>query len=440
MKLFRLLFFSSILFFTTTNADVWIDPIIKQNIINKGAEELSVIVLLKGAPSPLVSSSLEERRLSKSRILRVLSNLGLSEAELRRATILWSVNGVHIYLNSDQIVQLAKTKELQAIIYDFEISLDIPKSFEPDIRDQKITWGIKKINLIKVWNELKLTGKNVKVGVLDTGYSDHPALRNRVVADRSFTFGQKFGPTDGHGHGTHCAGTIGGTTVDGKVIGVAQGVDFVIGRIFNNKGKGSLSLMLKGMQWIADPDENPATKDYPAVVSNSWGTAWKNQNKIEALLRAVQTWKNVGIIPVFAAGNSGPRPQTILIPGVFDESITIGSTDRSDRIARFSSQGPGVYLGNKTDKPDLTAPGVSVYSADLNGKYTYRSGTSMATPHITGIIAIMLEANPNLDTEQVRKILKESSIDLGDSGYDYAFGSGRIDAYNAAIKALQSLN
>ena len=440
MKLFSYLIFVTIFTFNSIYAAAWIDPVIKQNIINKSDEKLSVIILLKGLPSASITNSISQRESFENRILSVLSSVELSERNLEKGTILWAINGAHVHLKTNQLLKISENQEVDSIIYDSEVSLDFSETIQDENTFQRVTWGIKKINAQKVWTELKLTGKNVKVGVLDTGYSDHPALRNRVIADRSFTFGQKFGPTDGHGHGTHCAGTIGGTTVDGNVIGVAQDVDFIIGRIFNNKGKGSLSLMLKGMQWMADPDENPSTNDYPAVVSNSWGTAWTQEKKIEPLLRAVKTWKNIGIIPVFAAGNNGPRPQTIVKPAAFEESITIGSTDNNDKIARFSSQGPGVYFGSKAEKPDLTAPGVAVYSSDLYGKYKYRSGTSMATPHVAGIIAIMLEANPNLTTEQVRQILKESSIDLGVNGYDYAFGAGRIDAYKAAIKAIQSVN
>ena len=94
------------------------------------------------------------------------------------------------------------------------------------------------------------------------------------------------------------------------------------------------------------------------------------KKRIEPLRRAVMTWKNIGIVPLFAAGNNGPKPMTILKPAVFEDSITIGSTDGDDKIARFSSQGPGVYFGRKTEKPDLTAPGVSVYSSDLKAVST----------------------------------------------------------------------
>lgn len=414
-------------------ASTWIDPVIKQKIINRSEETISVIVLMKD------TAELKDRKLVARKLSDFASNYLTNEFEGQKGSVLWNINGLHLYLNIADVQTLSQHQEVRSIIYDEEITIDDTYAESEDELQAKITWGITKIDVQRVWSSLGITGDNIRVGVLDTGYSDHPALRNRVVADRSFTFGAKYGPTDGHGHGTHCAGTIGGTTVDGKVIGVAPGVDFVIGRIFNNKGKGGLSTMLKGMQWMADPDEDPSTRDYPALVSNSWGVSWEQPNRIEPLLRAVQTWTQLGIVPVFAAGNAGPKPQTIIKPAAFNESITVGSTDSQDRIARFSSQGPGNYLGNKTQKPDLTAPGVSVYSSDLNGKYIYRSGTSMATPHVAGIIALMLEANPTLSIEQVREILIDSTIDLGKSGYDYAFGAGRIDAYKAVSKALQSL-
>jgi len=415
-------------------AATWIDPVIKQKIINRSEETMSVIVLMKD------STKVNDLEITKSKLNDFASKYLNNESEDHKGTVLWNVNGLHIYLKVSDVRTLAEHEEVGSIIYDQEIKLD--PTYPSESKDEtlnKVTWGITKIDVQRVWNSLGITGNNIRVGVLDTGYSDHPALQNRVVADRSFTFGDKYGPTDGHGHGTHCAGTIGGTTVDGKVIGVAPEVNFVIGRIFNNKGKGGLSTMLKGMQWMADPDEDPSTRDYPALVSNSWGVAWQEPNKIEPLLRAVQTWTQLGIVPVFAAGNAGPNPQTIIIPAAFNESITVGSTDPQDRIARFSSQGPGSYLGNKTQKPDLSAPGVSVYSSDLKGKYIYRSGTSMATPHVAGVIALMLQANPNLSIEQIRNILQNSSLDLGESGYDYAFGSGRLNAYKAVSKALQSL-
>lgn len=432
MKLFiNILALLSLL--TNLQSAAWVDPVIKQKIINRSDETISVIVLLKELPS------LTDRLSVESRLKSFGSNF-LSKNTNQEGSVLWNVNGLHLYLRMDQVLLLAERSEVHSIIYDAEINLELPKVEETQESLRNIAWGITQINADKVWNTLGITGRNVKVGILDTGYSDHPALKDRVIADRTFNFGAKTGPNDRHGHGTHCAGTIGGSTVNGKVIGVATGVSFIIGGIFNSKGKGSLSLMLQGMQWIADPDGDSATADYPALVSNSWGINWTKPKQVEPLLRAVQTWTQLGIVPVFAAGNSGPYAQTIIVPGSFNESITIGSTDKLDRIARFSSQGPGSYLGIQSQKPDISAPGVSVYSADLGGKYTYRSGTSMATPHVAGVIALMLEANPNLSIEQIRQILHKSSVDLGDNGYDYAYGWGRLDAYAAVLEAQNLLN
>ena len=420
-------------------AQAWIDPVLKQRIITQSTEKISVIVLLKESDTSSRSAKQSRSNLADSS-LDIISRAGIQTTRLSKESILWSVNGLHLILNWEEILNLSRIKEIKSIIYDQEVSLALPIIQPTDENTSSITWGLEMIGASKVWNELKLTGKNVKVGVLDTGYSDHPALKGKIAGSKNFIWGQGAGPNDGHGHGTHCAGTIGGLPVNGKTIGVAPGVNFMIGRIFNNKGKGSLSLMLKGMQWMADPDENPDTNDFPAVVSNSWGVPWANPKKVEPLLRAVQTWRAIGIVPLFAAGNNGPNAHTILKPAAFNESLTVGATDSKDRIARFSSRGPGNYLGISSDKPDLSAPGASVYSSDLHGKYSYKSGTSMATPHVAGVIALMLEANPGLSVDEIQEILKSSSLDLGDAGYDYQFGWGRVNAYKAALGALQSLN
>lgn len=418
----------------------WIDPLIKKEILNDSGEYFSVIVLLEDIPAGLNRASRKNRDELYRRVSLILNQAGLNDASFLEENLLWVSQGFHMVVNTAEMKALASHDEVKSLIYDSEISLDIPTQNTTWGPTEGPTWGLVTLEIPRVWEELNLRGRGVRVGILDTGYSDHPALRNRIEASRTFVWGKDDGkPNDGHGHGTHCLGTIGGSEVGGRQIGVAPEVSFLVGRIFNSKGKGGLSGMLKGMQWMADPDNNPATQDQPAVVSNSWGVHWKDPRRTEALHRAVKTWKDQHIIPVFAAGNSGYRPATILKPAVFEESITIGATDSEDRIARFSSRGPGRYLDRETRKPDVAAPGVSVYSSDLNGKYSYKSGTSMAAPHVVGIIALMLEANPNLSAEDVRAILRNSTLDLGQSGYDYAYGWGRINGFEAAQRAAQNL-
>lgn len=421
----------------TVHSTAWIDPILKKEILNQSEEYSSVIVLLNDLRDNEKASARSTRDRLRRRVLSILQKSGFNIAGFVDSSLLWISNAFHVLVNAKEIQAIAEDSRVKSIVFDSEISLELPQQETVWGSTAGSTWGLEMIEIPRVWEELDLRGKGVRVGILDTGYSDHPALKNRIELSRNFMWGQDDGkPNDGHGHGTHCLGTIGGSSVNGKRIGVAPEVRFLVGRIFNNKGKGGLSTMLKGMQWLADPDQNPNTRDQPSIVSNSWGVNWKDPRRTEALHRAVKTWKDQDIIPVFAAGNSGYRPATILKPAVFEESITVGATDSKDKIASFSSRGPGRYLDRETRKPDVTAPGVSVYSSDLQGKYSYKSGTSMAAPHVVGIIALMLEANPNLSTEDVRAILRNSALDLGQSGYDHAYGWGRIDGYQAVKRAL----
>lgn len=423
------------------HSDTWIDPLLKQEILDQSDEYHSVVVLLQDLKDGQKASSRDSRDRLRRSVLTILQKSGFNPASFLDSNLLWISNGFHVVANTEEIRAIAKNSQVKSIIFDSEVRLDLPtqKTFWGAVSGP--TWGLKKLSIPRVWEELNLTGKGVRVGILDTGYSKHPALDGRIEISRSFTWGKDDGkPNDGHGHGTHCLGTIGGSVVEGRQIGVAPGVRYLVGKIFNNKGVGGLSGILKGMQWMADPDQNPNTQDQPALVSNSWGVSWKEPHRIEALHRAVKTWKEQGIVPVFAAGNNGYRPATILLPAAFEESISVGATDSEDRVASFSSRGPGRYMDHESGKPDVTAPGVSVYSSDADprkGKYSYRTGTSMAAPHVAGIIALMLEANPRLTTEEIRSILGKAAVDLGERGYDFAYGWGRVDGFEAVREALE---
>jgi hypothetical protein len=286
---------------------------------------------------------------------------------------------------------------------------------------------------MKVWSELGINGTGVTVGVLDTGIdSNHETLAGRVVATKDFVSDyEDNAPNDGHGHGTHCSGTIGGTNAGGKHIGVAPGVNFMVGKIFGDSGSTTVAAIMNAMQWIADPDDNPETNDFPRVVSNSWGGPLNNQWE-----DIINTWRSVGIIPVFAAGNSGPRPNTVSAPGAYKQVISIGATDSQDKIARFSSRGPVQYYQETYIKPDVSAPGVDVYSAKPGGGFQNMSGTSMATPHVAGVVALMLQADPEIDAERVREILEQTALELGQPGKDGAYGSGRVNAFDAVQLVL----
>ena len=303
---------------------------------------------------------------------------------------------------------------------------------DENVDSDQFTYGLKKVRAAEVWNELGIDG-GYNRRCFDTGIdSEHADLAGRVIKNKDFVSSYADGEAnDGHGHGTHCAGSIGGGATSGKAIGVAPKVNFIGGKIFSDSGSTTREAIMNGMQWMTDPDGNPDTDDFPRVVSNSWGgplgTHW---------VEIMNTWHAMGIAPVFAAGNSGPRPGTVGAPGAYKEAITIGATDSQDRIARFSSRGPVTFQGETYIKPDVSAPGVDVYSAKNGGGYQKMSGTSMATPHVAGIVALMLQADPDLPVERIREILHETAVDFGEPGMDNVFGMGRVDAYEAVKLVL----
>lgn len=180
----------------------------------------------------------------------------------------------------------------------------------------------------------------------------------------------------------------------------------------------------------------------PHIVNNSWG----NPNTFnKEFYEDVQAWVAAGIFPLFAAGNEGPGAQTVGSPGSFPESFTIGATDSNDQVASFSSRGPVYWIdeeGNQQRllKPNVTAPGHQVYSAwpgvRGQGKYNTISGTSMATPHVAGAIALLLQANPNLSIQDMKDLLADTARQEQHMGTlpNDLYGEGIINIYQAVTE------
>ena len=273
--------------------------------------------------------------------------------------------------------------------------------------------------------EAGLTGKGVKVAVLDTGVDlTHPDLKDRVSETKSFIDGQEV--ADRNGHGTHVSSTVGGSGAasDGKEKGVAPGATLAVGKVLSDQGSGTQSQIIAGMEWAA-------TDVHAKIVSMSLGSS-QGSDGTDPMVQAVNALsKDTGALFVIAAGNAS-SPGSIGSPGAADSALTIGAVDSADRRAPFSSQGP--RFGDNALKPDLSAPGVDILAARSqlasgSGPYTSMSGTSMATPHVAGVAALLAEKHPDWSGQQLKDGLMSTSQRI--SGTSYEVGAGRVDVPSA---------
>lgn len=273
------------------------------------------------------------------------------------------------------------------------------------------------------------TGTGVKVAVLDTGINSHPDLSGVLLTGKSFVPSEP-SVLDENGHGTHVAATIAGRGVGSTPArkGVAPGTKLVVGKVLGGDGYGQLSEIVDGMTWAADAQDAD-------VVSMSLGVT--PQDGTELLDQAVDSLsQSTGALFVVAAGNDGGKARTINSPGTAASALTVGAVDGDDQLASFSSRGP--LLPDGAVKPDITAPGVNIVAARAPGtsqgtpvddRYTSMSGTSMATPHVAGVAALLKQKHPSWNGAQLKAAIVGSAKDVGRTSYEA--GAGRVQADKA---------
>lgn len=377
----------------------------------------------------------DEARRSQSALVAELETLsrGKGERSVQEFHPLWLVNRVIVTASREGVARIAARLDVASVRPARVIQLVQTADVAADARPAE--YGVDKVRAPEVWSKYAIDGAGVVVGHLDTGIdASHPDLKGKVEKFNDLASNAS-GAIDGQGHGTHTAGSIAGGAASGKSIGVAPGARLIVGRIFNNSGSTTDAVILRGMNWIADPDGNAQTPDAPRLVSCSWGGDQETSTSGGELWQAAQRWMDLDILPVFAAGNSGPRERTIGTPGGFPHCFAVGATDSGDGIASFSSRGPIKWDGVDHIKPDVCAPGSRIVSSKDGGGYTTHSGTSMACPHAAGVGALVLQANPGLRPRQIVDILRSTAVRLGGSSPGNTFGWGRIDALKAVEKA-----
>ncbi len=322
-------------------------------------------------------------------------------------------------------------------------------------------WNITMIGADRVWKDFGVTGKGIVVGQSDTGADgNHPALRQqyRGLATGSNDYNWydpwtgSTSPNDHEGHGTHTLGIVLGK----GGIGVAPDAEWMA-CVNLERNLGDPPLYLNCMQFMLAPfphggdpfkDGDPTKAAY--VLNNSWGCPTIEGCDAESLKPAVDALRAAGIFVAVSAGNDGPACATLdNPPALYASAFSVGAVDQSGTMAYFSSRGPVTIDGSGRVKPDISAPGVQVVSSLPGGTYGPESGTSMAGPHLAGVVALMWSANPALigDIDRTEQILIQTAQPYkgaeppgecftGGARPNNAYGYGIVDAYAAVKMAL----
>lgn len=320
-------------------------------------------------------------------------------------------NMIVMKLPRDRIATLAENDKIERIEPDRIVSVALDQS-APQI-EAPFAWSS------------GYNGTGIVIAILDTGVDfDHPMLIGKKIAEKDFM--GKNNPDDIYGHGTHVASTAAGSKANGGTYdGVAPGAKIMNAKVLGDDGFGTTSGIVAGINWAVDPDNDPNTKDGAHIISMSLGGPYQDINS--PMVTALQDAIKAGIVAVVAAGNCGPCGSCngfigVTTPGITPEAITVGAVDKQNALACFSSRGDQF----NDIKPDVVAPGVGIKAAKPNGGYVSMQGTSMATPHVAGAAAILLQASSSLAPAQVKFILEKNALDIGSLGEDVGHGHGLI--------------
>ena len=462
------------------------DELIKINIILKAQYDQfelrskAEIYRLKEDKRSFVVNEL--KRYSKETQQNVMSYLDYftSNSSVDEIKQYWIYNGINCYATKEVIDLLSYLDDILVIGFDkLENLLPYHESSFPadDGGSRELAYNVTKVNAHQVWSELGYTGEGVIVAVFDTGVNyNHNDLKTHMWTHPDYPYhGWNFAngnnnPMDDHnyqgsrGHGTHCAGTVAGNGTSGSQTGMAPDATIMALKVLNHQGGGEPSNVCNAMEF--------GVLHGAHVFSMSIG--WASPSPTTRLLfrNAMVNVLAAGVVAAVAAGNEGqylswyPIPQNVRTPGDcpppwlhpnqtttggISAVVCVGATNETDNIAAFSSRGPVSWQtisgyvdypynpGMGLIRPDLCAPGEYVKSCDNlnNSGYQTMSGTSMATPGVAGVMALMLSKNPNLTPAEICEILETTAVHLPNptSPKGNTYGSGRINAFEAVSTA-----
>lgn len=380
----------------------------------------------------------------------------------------WVENLVRARVDAETLALLARRPDVDRVQLEGRIRLIEPLPIEPPAGlgfrpaaalPAVVESGIKAINADEVW-KMGFKGEGVVVAVTDTGAElRHPAIKKnyRGYPEMEHDYNwldavkDQQSPLDVGNHGTHVTGTIVGSDPV-RQVGVAPGAKFISCRLIESRS-GTDKESLRCLQWLIAPTKldgsEPLPDRAPDIVNASWGNEPGQGCLDETLHNAVRALEAAGILFVASAGNSGDRCQTICVPGAFPETFTVANYDvRAKQIHASSSRGPVAWPSGEIVKPDIAAPGTDINSSIPPTRYEQLTGTSMASPHIAGAAALLIDARPELKgrPELVRGILMASAVkgrntarcgtDEEGSARDNIEGVGLVDVKAAVVAAL----
>jgi subtilisin family serine protease len=436
----------------------------------------------------LVYSALKDHAMKTQ--VRIQSILDEADIEYRCYCI---ANVICADVDAQMIKRLSRFEEVKAIVPN--ASMRVPDALSQDFSHLERTlgelpWGLTMIGADKAW-EMGYRGQGVVVGGHDTGVDwRHPALINNyrgwqldqvnhnynwhdaihaisplhkdsVITETTNPCGLNIlEPCDdaASSHGTHTVGTmVGEDPLSGMIVGVAPEAEWIAVRNME-RGYGSVASYLEGFEWFLAPsdlnNENPDPTKAPDIINNSWACIEDegcNLSNFSILETAINNLRMAGILVVASAGNSGAGGCATITnpPAIYDESLTVGSTDPNDSLSSFSSRGPVTIDQSYRMKPDVTAPGRGVLSSIKGNQYGMLSGTSMAGPHVAGLAALMISANPELagQVDLLEDIIRRTAVikssdgactnpDSLDYTANFLYGYGRINALEAVNEAV----
>jgi uncharacterized repeat protein (TIGR01451 family) len=415
----------------------------------------------------------ETAQRAQSPVLAALDRLGVEHRAYWVADMIWARG------DAAAVEAMARRPDVAHLYANPHVQMALPTPQATTTQPQAVTGiepNIQAVSAPQVWTA-GYTGQGVVIGGQDTGYEwAHPALKthyrgwNGASADHNYNWHDAIhsggiaactadsqAPCDDEGHGTHTMGTMVGDDDGGaNQIGMAPGAKWIGCRNMNSN-VGSPTTYAECYQWFIAPtdlnDQNPDPSKAPDVINNSWGCTFdEGCTTPNLLLSAVDAVRAAGILSVHSAGNSGKSCSTVDEPAaIYDSSFTVGATNNLGNITDFSSRGPVTVDGSNHRKPDISAPGLNVRSSYPGGGYVSMMGTSMAGPHVAGLAALLISAEPALrgHPDLIEAVIEKSAVPRSDGAAcgdaagavpNNTYGWGWINAWSAYLGTLHHLS